>query len=178
MYLLLHTFLETRLRAGVEDLIAILPTGSRILIIGVGNEYGSDDAVGLVVARRLRELALDNVSVIEQSGEGASLMESWRGADSVILIDAASSGVKPGKIHRLDAKAGRISRDLLRCSTHAFSVGEAIELARTLNQLPPRFVIFCVEAKSFEAGTGLSLEVEKAAQEVVELVVQEIRTFA
>jgi hydrogenase maturation protease len=81
-----------------ESLARILPASPRILVIGVGNEYRRDDAVGLIVARRLRELSPRNVTVIEESGEGTNLMESWTGADMVILIDAASSGARPGTI--------------------------------------------------------------------------------
>lgn len=74
-----------------------------ILIIGIGNAYRGDDAVGLHVAQCLKKQAHDHVHVIEESGEGASLMECWKDANSVILIDAVSSGAKPGTIHRLDA---------------------------------------------------------------------------
>jgi len=44
------------------------------LIIGIGNEYRSDDAVGLIVARRLKERLADSAIVLEQSGDGAALM--------------------------------------------------------------------------------------------------------
>lgn len=40
----------------------------QVLVIGVGNAYRRDDAVGLVVARRLREKDLKGLTVIEESG--------------------------------------------------------------------------------------------------------------
>jgi len=43
---------------------------SRFLIIGVGNEYRCDDGAGLIVARRLKQQTRDDVTVLEQSGEG------------------------------------------------------------------------------------------------------------
>jgi len=153
-----------------------LPASPRILVIGVGNEYRSDDAVGLVVARRLKALSLDNVTVIEESGEGADLMESWKGADAVILIDAASSGTKPGTIHCIDARTQRIPKDLFHYSTHSFSVGEAVELARVMNGLPPQIVLYGVEGGSFEAGTALSRSVEEAVPKVIELVLKQIQS--
>jgi hydrogenase maturation protease len=139
-----------------EGLARILPADARILVIGVGNEYRSDDAVGLVVARRLRQLSLENVTVIEESGEGTDLMESWKGAHMVIIVDAASSGAKPGTIHRIDARAQRIPTGLLRYSTHAFGVGEAVELARAMNRLPPHMVVYGIEGERFDEGTVLS----------------------
>jgi len=151
------------------------PGRSPTLIIGLGNEYRRDDAVGLVVARRLREAAPESVRVLEESGEGAALMDSWKDADAVILIDAVHSGAKPGTIHRFDAHTQPIATKFFRYSTHAFGVAEAVELARALGRLPPRLIVYGVEGKSFEAGLGLSPEVEKAAQEVVERVLEDLR---
>ena len=156
----------------------ILPADARILVIGVGNEYRSDDAVGLVVARRLRQLSLGNVTVIEASGEGTDLMESWKGAGTVIIVDAASSGAKPGTIHRIDARAQRIPTGLLRYSTHAFSVGEAVELARAINRLPPRMVVYGIEGERFDEGTVLSRAVQGSVDTVVDLVLKRLRTAA
>ena len=155
----------------------ILPANVRILIIGVGNEYRSDDAVGILIARRLRELSLNRVTVIEKSGEGTELMESWKNADNVILIDAVASGAKPGTIHRFDARARPIPASCFRCSTHAFGVGEAIELARTLNRLPANLTVFGIEGKVFNTGTGLSPDVQEATGQVVELVLLQIRAL-
>lgn len=152
-----------------------MPASPRILVIGVGNEYRSDDGAGLVVARRLKALSLDNITVIEESGEGADLMEQWKAADGVFLIDAASSGAQPGTIHRIDARTQQVPRDLFRYSTHMFSVGEAVELARVMNGLPPGMVLYGVEGASFEEGTALSRAVEVSAHEVVELVLKHIQ---
>jgi hydrogenase maturation protease len=143
------------------------------VIIGVGNEYRSDDAAGLIVARRLKEINLPDVTVIEASGEGAALIELWKEADVVILIDAVQSGAEAGTIHRFDAGAQPVPAALFRYSTHAFSVAEAIELARALNHLPPRLILYGIEGKSFEAGKGLSVEVEMAVRKIAERVVNE-----
>ena len=151
------------------------PGRSATLIIGLGNEYRRDDAVGLVVARRLRQAAPESVRVLEESGEGAGLIESWQGADTVILIDAVHSGAKPGTPHRIDAHAQPIAKEFFRFSTHAFGLAEAVELARTLGRLPPQLIVYGVEGKSFEAGVGLSPEVEAAADVVVERVMGELQ---
>jgi len=145
-----------------------------ILIIGVGNAYRGDDAVGLCIAQDIKKEALVHVTVIEQSGDGAALMESWENADTVILIDAVHSGAQPGTIHLFDVHTQTIPTKFFHYSTHAFGVAEAIELARTLKQLPKNLIVYGIEGKCFEAGIGLSLEVEKSAQEVVKRVQQDI----
>jgi len=147
-----------------------------ILIIGIGNAYRGDDAVGLRVAQDIKKEALVHVTVSEQSGDGISLMDSWKDSDAVILIDAVHSGAQPGTIHRFDVHTQTIPTKFFHYSTHAFGVAEAIELARALKQLPQNLIVYGIEGKCFEAGIGLSLEVEKSAQEVVKRVKQDIHT--
>ncbi len=157
-------------------------TKSPILVIGVGNAYRSDDAVGIVLIERLKAMqesqlppqALVGVSLLEQSGEGAALMEAWRGVRAVILVDAVSSGAAPGTIHRLDVSEQKIPTDFFSYSTHAFSVAEAVEMARVMRQLPPRLILYGIEGKSFDYGLELSPEVEQAAQNVIERVLHEL----
>lgn len=147
------------------------------LIIGIGNEYRRDDGLGLVVARRLRALAPGGATAIEQSGEGAALLEAWKGHTAVFLVDAIDSGTPPGTVHRLDARAGQLPNRFFHCSTHAFSVAEAIELARSLNQLPPRLLLYGIQGKDFSAGVGLSPEVEQCVAEVVAQILGQLRTL-
>ena len=144
------------------------------LLIGIGNEYRSDDAVGLIVARRVREKTLDQVCVREASGEGAALMEAWKAAQTVILIDAVCSGAEAGAVHQFEAQNQPAPAGFFHCSTHAFSVAEAIELARALNRLPPRLIVYGIEGRNFEAGVGLSPEVDEAAQRVVDRILQDL----
>ena len=146
-----------------------------ILIIGIGNAYRGDDAVGLRVAQHLKKQTLDHVNILEESGDGVALMESWKDADTVILIDAVYSGDNPGTIHRFNACTQPIPIKFFHYSTHAFGVAEAIELARVLNQLPPHLIVYGIEGKCFDAGVELSFEVEKAAQEIVIRVQQDIQ---
>src|SRR6266699_4505600 len=116
---------------------------SPILVIGIGNEY---------------------------RGDGATLMEAWKAAPSVIVIDAASSGRAPGTIHRFDAVMQPIPTGFSFHSTHAFGVAEAIGLAHALQQLPPRLIVYAIEGKNFTAGVGLSPRVAKAVQKVIEQI--------
>ena len=120
------------------------------LIIGLGNDYRSDRWGWGGVARKLGAESLDEVRILEETGEGAALMEAWGGADFVILVDAVHSGGEPGTIYRIDAHAEEIPRSFFHYSTHAFSVAEAIELARALGQLPRRLVIYGIEGKNLD----------------------------
>ena len=145
-----------------------------IKIIGVGNEWRGDDGVGVAVARALREQALPGVTVLEATGEGTALMAAWQDAEVVILVDAVRSGAEPGKIHRFDARDEHLPTDFFHYSTHAFSVAEAVELARVLDQLPPRIVVYGIEGKTYEAGAELSPEVAQGAEHVAERIGAEV----
>ena len=90
--------------------------------------------------------------VIEQSGEGTALMDAWSKSDDVYLVDAVSSAAPPGAVYRIDARTKPLPNDLHPFSSHAFGVAHAVELARRLNTLPPKLILFGVGGKSFDSG--------------------------
>lgn len=144
-----------------------------VLIIGLGNRYRSDDGLGQVVANELQGRLPSGCRAIAHSGEASSLMECWVGANVVVLIDAACSGQEPGTLHRFDATVQPLPEDVVQCSTHGFGATEAIEMARALNVLPTRMIVWAMEAKSFEPGETLSHEVAQAVPELVRRLVDE-----
>ena len=147
-------------------------------MIGVGNEFRGDDAAGLIIARRIENKKLPNVEVIIQSGEGAALIEAWQNFDFVVIVDASRSNSAAGKIFRFDAKTQKLPDSFFNYSTHAFSVAEAVELARVLNRLPPRLIVYAVEGKNFEIGVGISPEIERAIEKVCQSITVEILTHS
>ena len=144
-----------------------------IRIIGLGNEFRGDDAVGLMAARRVRQTIGDRAEVIEAEMVGVDLIDLMKGAGAVILIDAARSGQSPGIIHRLDVTAGPIEVRMFPHSSHALGISEALELARAMGVLPPKVIVYGIEAGNTEAGQALSSPVAEAMDEVVRRVVQE-----
>jgi len=134
--------------------------GTGILVLGVGNPYRHDDGVGPEVAERLAD---SGIATRAESGEGAELMEAWRGFSHVILVDAAASGAAAGTLHRFEAAESRLPTGLFHYSSHLFSVAEAIEMARILDRLPERMTVYGIEGRDFSYGEGLSVEVAAAA---------------
>ena len=149
----------------------------RTRIIGIGNQYRSDDSIGLRIAAELKSHPdSDNVDIIEFGGDGATLIDLWDGFDCIVIIDATRSGSTPGTIHRLDAIAEEIPSTFFNYSTHAFSVAEAIEVARRINRLPKEMLLFGIEGLNFDAGVELSPQVEQAIPSVVEELTAYIST--
>jgi len=145
-----------------------------VLVLGVGNAYRGDDAVGLVVARRLQEDPLDGVTIVCTAGEGTALLALWQDTDAVVLVDAVWTGARPGTLHRFELSTQPLPALFSRVSTHAFGVAEAIELARALRQLPPALVVYGVEGAIFETGVGFSALVAAAVPQVITQVRQEL----
>jgi hydrogenase maturation protease len=104
------------------------------------------------------------VGGLEHEGDCTRLVDAWDGQEEVAVVDAAASGAPPGTIHLIDAGAGPLPAAMLRSSTHAFGVADAIELARALGRLPPRLRVYAIEGADFAIGAGLSPEVERSAQ--------------
>jgi hydrogenase maturation protease len=126
-----------------------------LAVIGIGNRFRRDDAAGLEVACRLRA------------------------ADEALVIDAFSSGAEPGTVHRFEAAHAPLPVKLLKPSTHALGVTDAIELARELDRLPPRLTVYGIEGADFAVGEGLTKAVRMAVDGLVaELYEERIRVNA
>ena len=145
-----------------------------IKIIGIGNPFRGDDGAGRAVARELASIRWPGVTVLEATGEGGALMDAWADADMVILIDAARAEGEPGTIYRFDARRDLPPSDFFNYSSHAFSVAEAVQLAHTLDQLPPTLLIYGIVGMTFEPGIGLSPAVEAAVNTVADRICADV----
>jgi hydrogenase maturation protease len=143
------------------------------LIIGVGNVYRGDDGAGIAAARLLKSQVRPGIRVIEQSGDGTALAESWKGVERVILVDAVQSGAAPGTMRRFDLQKEEVPREILQSSTHTFGIADAIELARALKELPPRLLLYTIEGERFGYSGQLTDSVASGVRAVV-TAIQEI----
>ena len=138
-----------------------------MLILGCGNPDRSDDAAGILVARRLRELG---IPAEEFGGDASGLIDAWSGWADVIVVDAMKSGASPGTIRTWDARTSAFPAGQFRCSTHAFGVAEAIELARAIDRLPRKLVVVGIEGIRFEWGGLPSAEVADAVERIAQRI--------
>lgn len=139
----------------------------RATVLGVGNEWRRDDAVGLVVVRRLRARQLPGVRVLERTGDPPALVDAWRDASNVIVVDAAQSSARPGTVLR-SACSFTAQRHAARQGTsHGLGVPDAIALAAALGRLPPKLELLSVAGSDFRHGCGLTPAVEAAADRLV-----------
>jgi hydrogenase maturation protease len=144
------------------------------LVVGIGNDFRGDDAIGCIVARKLRSVVPDQVRVIEHQGDGTALLSFFQEEKQIILIDAVRSGRSTGHIHRLDLLIDSVPANFIVHSSHQFGVIEAVALSRELNQLPFRLILYGVEAAAFGMGEPISPDVENSTNIVLERILNEI----
>lgn len=145
------------------------------MILGIGTELRGDDAVGLHVARKLLTEELPGrAMVLEMRGDGATLMERWKGSTHVILADAVTADLPPGSVIRFDARKDLLQANLFAASSHSFGVAQALAVSLALNELPPSVILFGIQARSFQMGTDLSPEVRRAIDETIGAIRKEL----
>ena len=149
------------------------------LVIALGNRFRRDDGVGLVAGEALRAQQWVPVRCLEKQGDGLRLLDAWRGARGVILIDAVASGAPPGTLHRfeIDSQRGALAADAVG-TTHSLSVRETIELASALGEAPERILAFGIEMGCCELGEGLTAAVERAVPTLIRAVLDELESQA
>lgn len=136
------------------------------LVLGIGNADRGDDAAGCVVARRLRGQLPADVAIGEHDGELTGLLARLAGVREAILVDACSAGSAPGTVRRFDVQAAPLPALQLRTSTHAIGLGDVLELARAMGELPPRCIVYAIEGAAFATGAPLSAPVAAAVDDV------------
>lgn len=140
------------------------------LVLGLGNDILSDDAVGLCVAAELpRRLgARYDVEVRQVCEMGLALLDLIVGFREVILVDSIQTGgADVGTLHEFGATDLRTRRG---GSPHFLGVGETLELGRLLGLvMPERVRVLAIEvADPFTLGTDLTPAVAAAVGPAVE----------
>lgn len=153
-------------------------TVTNIKIIGVGNSFAGDDAVGNMVARQLLPYQSSSVSIVEDCCTGLNLLYEMPETESLIIIDAIHSQLEAGTIVRFTVpqdldEIEKLTWNSSTPSTHAFGLGEALILAQTLDLLPQHVTLFGIELGHIQPGKSLSPQVSRSIQSVVLRIVTE-----
>lgn len=148
------------------------------LVIGVGNRYRGDDSVGLDVAETVLASLGELVDVSFCEGDPLTLMDLWEGRDCVCIVDAVTSdSTELGHIHECDMAKEAVPAIFTNTSTHFLDVIQIVELARALNKLPTKIVLFGIEAKNYAMDEGLSQKLQDMLPEISKEIVSGIRAY-
>lgn len=149
------------------------PNPGRVLLLGLGNDLLTDDAIGLRVVAAARRLLNGrmNVSVVESMEMGLALLDLIAGFNSLVVVDAVQTGrVPPGFVHEFndhDQKALPI------VSPHFTGLGETLALGKQLGvAVPGQVSILAVEVEDpYTVGSRLTPRLEAALPQIVEKAV-------
>lgn len=151
--------------------IETMAMSTRILCLG--NELVKDDGVGIRIGRILLGLPLPAEVRVELTPQlGYGLLDAISGAECLVLVDAMSTGRKPGTCMVMEGRA--IERYSAGTAvSHTTGIAELMALAERFaaNPIPQKLHFVGVEGRAFDAyGVDLSPDVAGALPEAVDAV--------
>jgi len=138
-------------------------SSGKTLVLGMGNDILTDDAIGILVVRETMEM-------------GLALLDFVVGYDTLILVDAIQTGrAAPGHIHEITPEQLKLLPDR---TPHFLGVAETLLLGRRLGlAMPTRFRIFAIEVGDpFTFGTEMSAALKRALPLAVGKVLAALRS--
>jgi len=158
---------------------------AKVLVLGLGNDVLTDDAVGLQVAAVAHERLAEepDIEVKSTMEMGLALLDEMAGRESLVLVDSLQTGREPpGHIHEFSFADGEkfSPGPPLFTSPHFVGVGDTLALGHLLGLPMPRVVlIFGIEvADPFTLGTVLTPEVASAVGPAADRVTECARKLA
>lgn len=150
----------------------------RTLVLGLGNEYAGDDAVGVLAVRVLRDELAGDADVVESAASGLALLEAFAGYDRAVIVDSIRTGRRPaGTI--VEARLAELG--VARApSLHQAGMPELAAVARRLGMgFPGRTRILAVEvAGPLIFGAPLSEPVAAAIAPLGRRVLKQVKCWA
>ena len=137
----------------------------QIILIGVGNPLRGDDVVGVKIARELEsKLKIEKVKILIVEDRVDLIPSFLKGLNPglILIFDAADFGGKPGEI-KIMSPAESSGKTI---STHELPLDLMLRLAEVS---APAYVVG-IQISSLGIGESMNSLVEKAAEEIVEFL--------
>jgi hydrogenase maturation protease len=158
-------------RSGAD--VDIEPPGCAVLVVGCGNLLRGDDGVGPILVRHLWERGVpDGARLVDGGTAGMDVAFQMRGAERVVIIDAAATGAAPGTVYRVPGAELEELPPLQGLHTHSFRWDHAIAFARWAlrDACPSDITVFLIEASGVDLGADLTEPVESAMEQVIDII--------
>lgn len=142
-----------------------LKNHGKIVILGIGNEIKGDDGLGPNIVWKLNDLFENNDDVIVF--DGGTVPENYTSLirneepTHIILVDAVEMKKEPGYIRVVQKE--EIAK--YNISTHAMPISFLIKFMETT--IGARIILVGMQPKNMELAEGISKEVEKSIEIVV-----------
>ena len=149
---------------------------SRIRVVGLGNAWAGDDAVGLVAAERLQRLAPAGVEVLQMEMPDCQIFEGIGANDHLIVVDACLDESPPGTVHELGLEE-LTSLPLRHCSSHGMGLADWLAMAEAMGEETGRLHLYAVSIGQTALGEPLSAETEQAVERLLPILKRKIDTL-
>jgi hydrogenase maturation protease len=157
-----------------------LPSPARpLLLLGLGNDILTDDAVGLLVVRELQSKLAGHPSIDfrDTTEMGLALLDFITGYRTVVIVDSIQTGkASPGFVHELDASA---LNQLTGRTPHFVGVSETLALGRQLGlAMPEQVRIFAIEVEDpVTLGTAMTPALQSALPGILQRIGVALQTL-
>ncbi|RUP28047.1 MAG: hydrogenase maturation protease [Mycolicibacterium sp.] len=148
-------------------------------MIGCGNLLRGDDGVGPILVRHLWERGVpDGARLVDGGTAGMDVAFQMRGAQRVVIIDAAATGAAAGTVYRVPGAELAELPPLQGLHTHSFRWDHAIAFARWAlgEACPSDIAVFLIEAGGVELDADLTGPVQAAMEQVIALIERDYLT--
>lgn len=143
------------------------------LILGLGNLLLTDEAVGIIVMRRVAEtLARPDIDFLDGGTLSFTLAGPLAESPRLIVIDAAALNAPAGTVRlfegpEMDAQLRSKGR-----SVHEVSLSELLDMARLTDTLPAQRALVAIQPAVIDWGDGLTPAVAAAVPVATDTVCQ------
>ena len=149
----------------------------KTIVLGLGNPILRDDGVGNRVALELEDKLAQrqDVTVMETSMSGLSLIDLLAGYDRAIIIDAIKTAEgKAGQIYRLTPDAFKETRHV--SSPHDVNFATALELGSKLGIfMPKQIVVYAIEVSDINTfSEEFTPRVKQAIPRCIKRIIKEL----
>ena len=143
-------------------------TPPRTLILGLGNTLMTDEALGVIVIRRLEaEGGLGDVGLLDGGTLSFTLAGPIADSPRLIVVDAAVMGEPPGTVRVFEGEAMDRQLSGTGKSVHEVSLMDLMDMARITGSLPQHRALVGVEPAVIDWGEDLSPAVAAAVPEAM-----------
>jgi hydrogenase 3 maturation protease len=147
---------------------------SKIAFLGIGNELKSDDAVGLAVADKLKELVNDlSIAIINCSDSPENFtgyLKRFK-AKCIVFIDAADFGASPGEARLFELD------DVMNSAIVTHKASLAVLGAYLRVETGANIFLIGVQPANCDVGDELSRAAAKASEMVAEAIGAALNRF-
>jgi len=158
-------------------------TGTRYVVLGLGNRIQGDEALGSLVVEQLSapgspvEALPDPASVdlVDGGTVGLALLPRLEDADGLVVVDLIDGRLDPGTLQDIDGTL-LLRRDIVM-GVHDLGATELLATLQLMDAMPRRIRVVGIQPMRISLGTELTPEVEATVPALVDTVLGYLRAW-